>query len=36
MMIDPAPCRKNPLKNEIIILNCQHLLLGENYTLIKV
>ena len=33
--IDPAPCRKNPIKNKIIILNCQPLLLGENYTEIK-
>ena len=28
--IDPAPCRKNPI-NKIVILNCQPLLLGENY-----
>ena len=34
--IDPAPCRKNPIKkNKIIILNCQPILLGENYTEIK-
>ena len=33
--IDPAPCPKNPIKNKIVILNCQPLLLGENYTEIK-
>ena len=33
--IDPIPCRKNPIKNKIIILNCQPLLLGEYYTEIK-
>ena len=27
--------RKNPIKNKIIILNCQPPLLGENYTEIK-
>ena len=30
--IDPAPCRKNPIKNKIVIPNCQSLLLGEDYT----
>ena len=29
---DPAPCRKNPIKNNVVILNCQLLLLAENYT----
>ena len=35
--IDPAPYRKNPIKikNKIVILNCQPLLLGENYTKLK-
>ena len=33
--IDPVACRKNPTKNKIVITNCQHLLLGENYTEIK-
>ena len=33
--IEPAACRKNPIKNKIVILNCQSLLLGENYTEIK-
>ena len=32
--IDPAPCQKNPIK-KIVILNCQPLLLRENYTEIK-
>ena len=31
--IHPAPCQKNPIKkNKIVIQNCQPLLLGENYT----
>ena len=30
--IDPAPYRKNPIKNKLFIPNCQPLLLGENYT----
>ena len=30
--IDPAPCQNNPTKNKIVILNCQPLPLGENYT----
>ena len=34
-IIDLAPCRKNPMKNKIAILNCQPLLLAENYTKIK-
>ena len=33
--IDPAPCQKNPIKNKIVIPNCQPLLLGEIYTEIK-
>ena len=33
--IDPASCRKNPIKNKIGLLNCQPLLLEENYTGIK-
>ena len=34
--IDPAPYLKNPIKKKkIVILNCQPLLLGENYTEIK-
>ena len=33
--IDLAPCRKNPIKNKIVIPSCQPLLLGENYTEIK-
>ena len=29
---DPGPCQKNPIKNnKIVTLNCQPLLLGENY-----
>ena len=32
LSIDPAPCPKNPIKNKIVILNCQPLPLGENYT----
>ena len=34
--IDSARCRKNPIKNEIVIPNFQSLLLGENFTEIKV
>ena len=30
--IDPAPCRKNPIKNKIVTPNCQPLILGEDYT----
>ena len=30
LSIDPAPCRKNPIKNKIVIRNCQRLLLEEN------
>ena len=33
--VDSAPCRKNPMKNKIVMLNCQPLLLGENSTEIK-
>ena len=33
--IDPAPCRKNPIKNKIVTPNCQPLILGEDYTEIK-
>ena len=33
--IDPALCPKNPIKNEIVILNSQPQLLGENYIEIK-
>ena len=34
--IDPAPCRKNPIKrNKIFISNCKPLLIGENFTEIK-
>ena len=33
--IDPALCRKNPVKNKLVIPICQPLLLGENYTEIK-
>ena len=33
--IDPASCRKNPIKNKLVIPTCQTLLLGENYTEIK-
>ena len=32
----PAPCRKNPIKNEFAIPHCQLLLLEENYIEIKV
>ena len=34
--IDPAPCWKNPIRNEFVIPNCQLLLLEENYTEIQV
>ena len=34
--IDPAPYRKNPIKNKIVKPNCQPLLLGEDYTEINV
>ena len=33
--IEPAPCRKNPIKNKVVKLNFQPLLLRENYTEIK-
>ena len=33
--IDPAPFPKIPIKIEVIILNCQPQLPGENYTEIK-
>ena len=33
--VDPAPYSKNTVKNEIVKLNCQPLLLGENYIEIK-
>ena len=33
--VDPAPYSKNTVKNEIVKLNCQPLLLGENYFEIK-
>ena len=35
LSINPAPCLKNPIKNEIVIPKCQPLLLEENYSEIK-
>ena len=32
---DPAPSRKNPIKNKHDIPKCQPVLLGENYTEVK-
>ena len=34
--IDLALCRKNPIKNKLVIPNCHPVLLGENYTETKV
>ena len=33
--IDPAPSRKNPIKNKHAIPKCHPVLLGENYTEVK-
>ena len=34
-LIQRNVCVKNPIKNKLVIPNCQALLLGENYTEIK-